>query len=63
MNYCITKAPIEFVADLEAPTIFRQCLLDRTRESKDGVDFKIRELFSKKLFGYFESGSLTFRGL
>lgn len=63
MNYCITKAPIEFVADIDTPSTFVECLLDSTKESKDGVDFKIKELFGRKLFGYYESGTLTFRGL
>jgi hypothetical protein len=63
MNYCITKAPIEFIQDIDTPSTFTKCLLESTRESKDGVDFKIKELFSRKLFGYYESGTLTFRGL
>jgi len=63
MNYCITKAPIEFIEDVATPTVFDECLLESTRESKIGVDFKIKELFNRKLFGYYESGALTFRGL
>lgn len=62
MNYCITKAPIEFIEDKDTPSIFRKTLLESTKESKDGVDFKIKELFAKKLFGYYESGTLVFRG-
>lgn len=63
MSYCITKAPIEFIADIDAPDLFVKALLDSTAESKDGVDFKIKELFGRKLFGYYQSGNLTFRGL
>jgi len=63
MNYCIGKAPIEFIPDTLTPNTFKKCLLESTRESKDGVNFKIKELFSKKLFGYYESGNLIFRGL
>ena len=63
MNYCITKAPIEFIEDINSPLVFKKTLLESTKESKDGVDFKIKELFSKKLFGYYESGGLVFRAL
>ena len=63
MDYCITKSPIEFIPDLDAPSEFRKCLLESTRESSQGVNYKIKELFARKLFGYFESGTLTFRGL
>jgi len=63
LDYCTTKAPIEFVPDVTVPATFQKCLLESTRESKQGVDFKIKEMFQKQLFGYFESGLLTFRGL
>jgi len=61
MNYCITKAPIEFVADNTNPNSYHKCLLESTQQSKSGVDFEIME--NKKLFNWFESGQLIFRGL
>lgn len=61
MNYCITKAPIEFVPNVLIPNTFQKCILESTPESSSGVDFKIKE--NKKLFNWYESGALTFRGL
>lgn len=61
LSYSITKAPIEFVPDIDTPSTFTKCLLESTRQSRDGVDFKITQF--KKLFKYFQSGQLTFREL
>lgn len=61
MEYCITKAPIEFVEDSSNPSSFHKCLLESTKQSSSGVDFEVME--NKKLFNWFESGQLTFRGL
>jgi hypothetical protein len=61
LSYCITKAPIEFIPDIDTPSTFTKCLLESTRESKQGVDFKIKQF--KKLFAYFQSGGLVFREL
>jgi len=61
MTYCITKAPIEFIPNILVPTVFKKCLLEKTAESSKGVDFKIKE--NKKLFNWFQSGPLVFRGL
>jgi hypothetical protein len=61
ISYCITKAPIEFIPDIDTPSTFTKCLLESTRESKQGVDFKIKQF--KKLFAYFQSGALVFREL
>ena len=61
LSYCITKAPIEFIPDIDTPSGFTKCLLESTSESKQGVDFKIKQF--KKLFAYFQSGGLVFREL
>ena len=61
MRYGTTKAPMEFIENILVPTTFQKCLLESTAKSKQGVDFKIQE--SKKLFNWFESGPLVFRGL
>ena len=63
MRYCITKAPIELILDLDTPTTFRSCLLESTRESGDGLNFKSKEWFQRKVIDYYQSGTLTFRGL
>jgi hypothetical protein len=63
MLYCITKAPIEFIKDINTPDEYTDCLLERTDRSSDGVDFRLKELYSRGLVGYFDSGSLVFREL
>ena len=63
LSYCITKAPIEFIADIDTPTNFRDCLLESTKDSADGVNFKVKELYTKGFAEYYESGLLTFREL
>mgnify|MGYP000113614039 FL=1 len=63
IDYCTQKAPIEFVKDINQPIVFVECLLESTPESKDGVDYTIKELYARKLAGYYESGLLTFRKL
>lgn len=63
LSYCITKAPIEFIPDVNAPSIYTDCLLESTRESKDGVDFTVKELYSRGFSEYYESGLITFREL
>jgi hypothetical protein len=64
LTYCITKAPIEFVPDVENPEIdITDCLLEKTKESSKGVDFKLKEMYSKNYAFYFESGTITFREL
>lgn len=65
LDYATTKAPIEFVYDVDNPETggFVECLLESTRESRDGVNYKLKELYSRGFAEYFESGLLTFREL
>ena len=63
LSYCITKAPIEFIPDLEDQNTYTDCLLESTRESRDGVNFKVKELYSRGFAEYYESGIITFREL
>jgi hypothetical protein len=63
LDYATTKAPIEFVKDISTPSAFTNCLLEKTPDSSSGVDYKIKELYSKGFSEYFESGMLVFREL
>ena len=63
MNYLITKAPIEFIPDIEFPEVLEKCLLDSTKEDSKGTGFQLYEMYARKLFGYFESKELIFRRL
>jgi len=63
LNYAINKNPIEFVPDLENPNIFESTLLEKTNSDSKGTGFKLNELYARKLVGYFETKTLTFRKL
>jgi hypothetical protein len=63
MNYAINKNPLEVVFDLENPDLFEACLLEKTQIDSKGTGFKLYELYARKLVGYFETKSLTFRKL
>lgn len=61
MQYLVTKAPIEFIPDKTDFTTFTSCILESTRQSRDGVGFELRELYTEGLSFYFETGILQFR--
>ena len=63
MNYAITKAPMEFLPDIDNTINFTDCLLESSSASSKGVDFKLRELYSKGFADYYETGKLVFREL
>ena len=63
MRYCIKKAPIEFMPDRGDTSVFTSCILESTTKSKDGVAFKLKELYGKGLIDYFESGVIKLRKL
>ena len=63
LKYGITKSPMEFIYDIDTPSIYKDCLLEKTKQSPKGVDFKLSELYSKGFAKYFESGMITFREL
>ena len=53
--------PCEFMQDKEDPNTYEECRLDKTKESNDGLDFKIKRM--RQLFYHYESGMLEFRRL
>lgn len=61
--YAATKAPIEFVPDVNNPNIFTRCLLESTTRESNGTGFRIRELYAEGFAEWFESGRLVFRRL
>jgi len=64
LTYGITKQPMEFIPDIKNPSMdITDCLLEKTKESSKGVDFKLKELYAKGYAFYFESGIITFREL
>lgn len=63
MLYAINKKPMEFIADINTPENFVSCLLEKTQQDSKGTGFKLYELYARKLVGYFETKTLTFRKL
>ena len=61
LGYITEKKTIEFNPDLNNPSVFYKCVLDRTAESQDGLSFKLKEMYSRGLPGYYETGILKFR--
>jgi hypothetical protein len=61
LNYATTKAPIEFMANENAPGTFEKLILESTASQSDGTGYELKEYYDKKLPGYFETGLLTFK--
>lgn len=61
MIYASNKNSLEFLPDVDNPTSFTNCILEKTPEDAKGTAFKLKELYSRGLTGYFESGNLQFR--
>jgi hypothetical protein len=61
--YTTTKAPIEFVRNIENRNTFTNCILESTPNDSNGTGFEIIQLYSRGLVGYYESGNLTFRAI
>lgn len=54
------KNPMEFIPDRDTPATFTKCILESTAESKQGTDYKVKEM-APSFMGYFTSGKLVFR--
>jgi hypothetical protein len=61
MVYATTKAPMEFIKDIDSPSGLVDCLLDKTSADGKGTGFKLKELYSKGYAEWWESGTITFR--
>lgn len=61
----INKGDIEFIPDRDDNSLsgFTTCFLESTQESKEGTAYTLKELFSKGLQGYYDTGELTFRAV
>ncbi len=61
VRYAVTKAPIEFIPDLDNPNSFTKCLLESTPSERTGTGFRLRELYPQGLADWFETGTIVFR--
>jgi hypothetical protein len=63
MNYLIRKKPIQFIPDIDTPSAYYDCLLEKTTSSSNGTGFQLYELYGRGLANYYETQTLTFRRL
>lgn len=61
MDWLISQAPVEIIGDEDSPATFYTAILEKTQESQQGTDYKLRELYDKNLPDFFETGILLFR--
>jgi hypothetical protein len=58
-----TKAPFEFMPDEDVPATFYSVICESTPGFSDGTGFKLMEMTSQKLIGYYDSGMIKLRVL
>lgn len=61
MRFLTGKKPFEFMPDENNPNNFYRLILESTPDDSKGLKFKLKELYSKNLPGYFETGVLKCR--
>lgn len=60
-QYITQKFSFEFIPDLANPNTFYKVILESTPQSREGIGYKLRELYGRGMPGYFESGVITLR--
>jgi len=61
MQFMITKQPFEFMPDEDTVATFQKVILESTPEDGDGIGYRLQELFTRGLPGYYDSGNITLR--
>lgn len=61
MDNITGKTKFEFMADRDTPSDYESFLLESTPSDKNGIGYRLRELYGMKLPYYFETGTLKFR--
>jgi hypothetical protein len=61
LRFAIQKHEIEFIPDVGDVATFYKILLESTDEEKNGTGYRLKELYTKNLPGYYETGKLVFR--
>lgn len=59
LEYITDLRPVEFTPNRDDVVTFTECLLDSTRESKNGLDFAIKRV--RGSYKHYETGELKFR--
>ena len=61
LRFITSQREIEFMPDRNNKSIFYKLILESTEESSDGTGYRLKELYTKNLPYYFETGKLVFR--
>lgn len=61
LAFAIGGSPFEFMPNEDAPGTFEGVVLEATPEDKNGLRFKLKEMYDRGLPGYYETGLLKFR--
>jgi hypothetical protein len=61
MQFLITKGPVEFMPNEDDEATFETLMLESTPDDKNGISYKLKELYGKGLPGFYETGILKFR--
>lgn len=61
MRYCTTKGDLEYMQDMTDRSAYFTIILESTPLSNTGTGYRLNELYSKGLSGYFETGNLKWR--
>ena len=63
MGWAIKRKVIEYIPDKRNPNIFYKIRLEKSRGSSKGTGYSLKELYSRGLPDFYETGILTFRRL
>lgn len=58
IKFCMTKAKVEFMQDVAAPSSFVKCFLEATKQDKEARRFVLQNIGDPE---FYESGVLSFR--
>lgn len=61
LRYVTRKNKFEFMVDENRPDVYETVLLEKLPEYSTGTGFKLKELYDKGAFGYYETGTTVFR--
>ena len=61
LEYLTLKKPVEFMFDKDTPDDFDPCVLESTKDSKEGISFELYEGLGKGLRNIYETDTLIFR--
>jgi len=61
IEYAVTKSILQFIPDRDNFAVYDDCILESTPQSREGTAYKLEEMYSRKITGYYETGTLKFR--